>query len=1038
MQPDPNQQKAKSDRSKKPSAGDTPRDPSAKDFVHTSEISTELFWAWYYHPDPGSEARSVWDTCFTKLCNRLAKFVKEVKIEVFPGFVVGCLHAHNYRARHKRDTVDAESIYDTTAPDHPAHKSLMIKPSNDGPVTIMEPDKIMSMWWDSGLRNCPDAPILSLILRIAPAAQPTVGPPPAAQPVSAPEPGAAPKPDEASRPPTESTGGAHCAQPADDPEEGEEEIDPPERPEPPTKRRKTTAPRRQTPCKKAVQADPPPTNAPPTPAAPPALAAPPTPAAGPVASALDTAFPEFPEEVIPAQLTMHPDVACLSCRQIKRQCTMETFKNTACHACQEGHTKCSHLDVVSTEPRLAFLLWNVTKQCEDIARFPHTSLTPRGVDVEAVPVPGWVLRQAEERGVGQRGRGRRGGNRGRQSRSVSRGDATEAVDDEGDPADRGRGSGSKKPRGRPARRATKRQPSPSSDHGTTLHPPKQAAGTSKMVGRALHSRSATAKKAGPKPSSAAQTESLRTGSVSSAPPPPTSDTSTPGPRPTDADASGVGACDDRRPADFDEGMVVDEPAPLRSSMSWARTTLRSTEVLRAPPVRAGGMFRSWLLQQGLPPILSEGPSVPPLRQVPPASAPSDPPARLPPAPILPPELPFPGAAAHTPVSVADLMAESHQKLEAARNLRPRLNAVRKKSQHICHRLDASTFSATARVDYSTDPAAIIRNCASEITQLRRSVREASEMNLEITDVSDVMVSAIENLPTVPLNKRALQDMLEYSRALIGDNMAAVARDLGDVSSSIFDGDVNDKLNDLRVKVDDLTNWVGSALQDGEEPGEYTLMWVVCKMIDRLNALSQQVEHLLQQRTPAPAPPPSVNDFDHRVETYPGQFGLTPDILRQLGSLHQPPGPTGAPVTHKVFGPQLPAGPSNLSVSAGPLSLAWGQQSISAVRSLASQLAHPWGGSSSGDSPALPLATLPTGLIASFGQTDFSPGSQRSEGTREERLGSSDQLLGNLDMTESSTGQEVTEDSQAEELDAEVAEVAQRDMTMEDDSEDTFA
>ncbi|KAI0739712.1 hypothetical protein C8Q80DRAFT_1274749 [Daedaleopsis nitida] len=1014
-----------------------------------------------------------------------------------------------------------------------------------------------------------------------------------AQPVSGPEPGAAPKPDAASRPPTESTSGARRqARPADNPEEGEEEIDPPERLEPPTKRRKTTAPRRQTPHKKAVQADPPPATvavippssscrpqktgheAPLAPAAPPAPVAPPTPAAGPAASALDTAFPEFPEKVILAHLTMHLDVVHLSCRQRKQQCTVETFKNTTCHACQKGHTKCSHLDVISTEPRLTFLVWNITKQCEDVARFPHAALTPRGVDVEAVPVPGWVLRQAEEREVGQRGRGHRGGNCGRQSRSVSRGDATEAVDDEGDPADRG----SKKPRGHPAHRATKRQPSASSDRGTAPHPPKQAAGASETAGRALRSRSATAKKAGPEPSSAAQTELSRTGSVSSAPPPPTSDASTPGPCPTDADDSGAGACDDGRPADFDEGMVVDEPAPLRSSTSRARTTLRSTEVLRAPPVTsqswrnvlqlappAGPSRFPGAMREQLPPILLKGPSVPPLRQAPPASAPSDPPARLPPTLILPPE------RQPTPLSLLltswpSLTGSLRQRVTFA----PRLNAVREKSQHICRRLDTSTFFATARVDYGTDPAAIIRNCASEITQLGHEVREASEMNLKITDVLDVMVSAIENLPTVPLNERALQDMLEYSCTLIGvysttwdhmkrmtdkvrslresvdvpggregpaepvdvrrvakqvmeplfdrlcgriirnmedlveglsrqlkkmadvysgewadyteraqkmqelllpvkENMAAVARDLRDVSSSIFNGNVNNKLNDLQVKVDDLTNWVGSALQDGEEPGEYTLMWVVCKMINRLNALSQEVEHLLQQRTPAPAPPASVDDFDRRVRMYLGQFGLTPNVLRQLGSLHQPSGPTGAPSTprgnrheddpsagsagpssmtdplappafpttpirsqlpssqggtsgrapgsrrstgsgsastrildrperagsgshtgsgtrksaasgsgttrisdwpkgsppgtptHKskgkhtprtmalataasatFFGPQLPAGPSNPSVSAGPLSLAWGQQSISAVRSLTSQLAHPWG------------------------------------------------------------------------------------------------
>ncbi|KAI0739720.1 hypothetical protein C8Q80DRAFT_1124068 [Daedaleopsis nitida] len=1220
MQPDHNQQKAKSNRSKKTLHG-------AKDFVHASEISTNLFWAWYYRPDPGSEARSVWDTRFTKLCNQLAKFVKEVKIEVFPGFVVRCLHTHNYRARHKGDTVDAESICDATAPDHPVRKSLMIKPSNDGPVTIMELDKIMSMWWDSGLRNHPDAPISSLIPRTAPAAQPAVGPSPAAQPVSGLEPGAAPKPDAASRPPTGSTGGARRrARPADDPEEGEEEINSPEQPEPPTKRRKTTAPRRQTPRTKVVQADPPPATvaviplsssrrprktgheAPPAPAtplaptAPPAPAAPPTPAAvppaGPAASALDTAFPEFPEKVILAHLTMHPDVVHLSCRQRKQQCTVETFKNTTCHACQKGHTKCSHLDVISTEPRLTFLVWNITKQCEDVARFPHAALTPRGVDVEAVPVPGWVLRQAEEREVGQRGRGHRGGNCGRQSRSMSRGDATEAVDDEGDPADRG----SKKPRGHPAHRATKRQPSASSDRGMAPHPPKQAAGASETAGRALRSRSATAKKAGPEPSSAAQTELSRTGSVSSAPPPPTSDASTPGPCPTDADDSGAGACDDGRPADFDEGMVVDEPAPLRSSTSRARTTLRSTEVLRAPPVTsqswrnvlqlappAGPSRFPGAMREQLPPILLKGPSVPPLRQAPPVSAP-----------------------------------------------------IREKSQHICRRLDMSTFFATARVDYGTDPAAIIRNCASEITQLGHEVREASEMNLKITDVLDVMVSAIENLPTVPLNERALQDMLEYSCTLIGvysttwdhmkrmtdkvrslresvdvpggregpaepvdvrrvakqvmeplfdrlcgriirnmedlveglsrqlkkmadvysgewadyteraqkmqelllpvkENMAAVARDLRDVSSSIFNGNVNNKLNDLQVKVDDLTNWVGSALQDGEEPGEYTLMWVVCKMINRLNALSQEVEHLLQQRTPAPAPPASVDDFDRRVRMYLGQFGLTPNVLRQLGSLHQPSGPTGAPSTprgnrHEDDPSAGSAGPSSMtdplappafpttpirsqlpSSQGGTSGRAPGSRRSTGSGSASTRIldrperagsgSHTGSGTRKsaasgsgttrisdwpkGSPPGTPThkskgkhtprtMALATAASATFfgpqlpagpsnpspagtpmggkqqwrfaRSTAGDPSKQRDcelradrlqsrqptvRGTREEPLGSSYLLPGDLDMTESSTGQEVTEDSQAEELDAEVAEVAQRDVTMEDNSEDTF-
>ncbi|KAI0710610.1 hypothetical protein C8Q76DRAFT_798160 [Earliella scabrosa] len=92
--------------------------PEAVDRV--TELSSELYYAWQERPTVDSSSRPRWNAEFTMACKKLVRVLGNYKFRQLPPFVIGCVWEYNTRSRNNSPFVDADAIEEASDIWHPA------------------------------------------------------------------------------------------------------------------------------------------------------------------------------------------------------------------------------------------------------------------------------------------------------------------------------------------------------------------------------------------------------------------------------------------------------------------------------------------------------------------------------------------------------------------------------------------------------------------------------------------------------------------------------------------------------------------------------------------------------------------------------------------------------------------------------------------------------------------------------------------------------------------------------------------------------
>ncbi|KAI0694786.1 hypothetical protein C8Q76DRAFT_803015 [Earliella scabrosa] len=349
-----------------------PPPPEAVEVVR--DYCSQLYYAWKERPATTAPARIEWNKHFVKTCKGLGKELDKHRFTSLPPFVIGCIWEFNKFVHSKADFLDAEAITEAVDRTHPAldHRSprgLRYAPASQGLVTLRERHEMRNTWWEIYNRPEKTSTLKDLEAESAPTAFPSTS-----------------KKTHPAGPPNDAVdiaGNITQDLPADHVTALEASIS--------DTAVGVSSPRRGTRGRSAsVRAR---TAEPLTPPVTrkgkrKASRSPPQDHGPRAPSVTSTASDIRPEQEVPATVIFPTGGGCEGCQKVGAVCEVDTFAGTVCKHCRKNKVKCSFMRVVS-KPLRCYLVWRFWKLSHQPADGVDVTFIPSEYSSPSATPPAW-------------------------------------------------------------------------------------------------------------------------------------------------------------------------------------------------------------------------------------------------------------------------------------------------------------------------------------------------------------------------------------------------------------------------------------------------------------------------------------------------------------------------------------------------------------------------------------------------------------------------------------------------------------------------